>query len=85
MKDDHELVQSGPYRLVRHPIYTGLLAGVLGTAIARNDGQGCIALAIAVVALWHKLRVEERFMEETFGAAYRDYRARVKALIPFVL
>lgn len=85
VKDHHELVRSGPYRVVRHPIYTGLLVGLLGTAIARNDVQGYIAVAIALVALWHKLHIEERFMEETFGDAYRDYRTKVKALIPFVL
>jgi protein-S-isoprenylcysteine O-methyltransferase Ste14 len=85
VKQGHELVRTGPYGLVRHPIYTGLLAGLLGTAIARNDAQAFVALAIALVALWHKLHVEERFMEETFGDAYRDYRASVKALIPFVL
>jgi protein-S-isoprenylcysteine O-methyltransferase Ste14 len=85
VKERHELVRSGPYRLVRHPIYTGLLAGLLGTAVVRGDIQGLVAVAIALIALWHKLHVEERFMEETFGGAYRDYRAQVKALIPFVL
>jgi len=85
VKERHELVRSGPYRLARHPIYTGLLTGFLGTAVFRGDAQGFIAVAIALAALWHKLRVEERFMEETFGDAYRDYRAKVKALIPFVL
>jgi protein-S-isoprenylcysteine O-methyltransferase Ste14 len=85
VKHDHELVQSGPYRIVRHPIYTGLLLGLLGTAVARGDVQGLVAVAIAAVALWRKLRIEERWMQETFGDAYAGYRARVAALVPYLL
>ena len=85
VKERHELVRSGPYGLARHPIYTGLLLGFFGTAVFRGDLQGFVAVPIAIAALWHKLRVEERFMEETFGDAYRDYRTRVKALLPLVL
>jgi protein-S-isoprenylcysteine O-methyltransferase Ste14 len=85
VKHDHELVQSGPYRIVRHPIYTGLLLGLLGTAIARGDVQGFVGVAIAAVALWRKLRIEEQWMQETFGETYAGYRARVAALIPYLL
>jgi protein-S-isoprenylcysteine O-methyltransferase Ste14 len=85
VKQDHELVQSGPYRLVRHPIYTGLLLALLGTAVARGDVQGFVAVAVAVAAIWRKLRLEERWMQDTFGDTYARYRAHVAALIPWLL
>jgi protein-S-isoprenylcysteine O-methyltransferase Ste14 len=85
LKQDHELIRSGPYRFVRHPIYTGLLLGFLGTAIAQTQWRGLIALLIVFVALWRKLRHEERWLGEMFGADYAKYRSEVAALIPFVL
>ena len=77
--------RSGPYRLVRHPIYTGLLLAFLGTAIAIGQWRGVLALLIVFVALWRKLRLEERWLGEIFGEAYARYRAEVAALIPFLL
>jgi protein-S-isoprenylcysteine O-methyltransferase Ste14 len=85
LKTDHELIRRGPYRLVRHPIYTGLLVAIVGLAIVRGEWRGVVAVAIAAVALWRKLRLEERWLGETFGDAYAKYRAEVSALIPFVL
>ena len=85
LKQDHELIRTGPYRYVRHPIYTGLLIAFAGSAIARGEWRGLLALAIAFVALWRKLKLEEQWMIETFGDAYRRYRDEVRALIPFVL
>lgn len=85
LKRDHELVTSGPYAWVRHPIYTGLLAGFLGSAIALGQWRGLLALAIVYLALLRKYRLEERWMRERFGIAYDAYRARVKALMPFLL
>ncbi|HVT32998.1 MAG TPA: isoprenylcysteine carboxylmethyltransferase family protein [Rhodanobacteraceae bacterium] len=85
VKEDHELVREGPYRWVRHPIYTGLLAAFAGSAIARGEWRGLVAVALVFAAFWFKLRREERWMIETFGAAYLRYRAEVRALIPFVL
>jgi protein-S-isoprenylcysteine O-methyltransferase Ste14 len=82
LKDKHELIRSGPYAWVRHPIYTGLLLGFVGSAIARDEWRGVLAVVIVHVALWRKLRLEERWMVETFGDAYRRYRAEVPALIP---
>jgi len=83
LKDTHELIRSGPYALVRHPIYTGLLLGFVGSAVARDEWRGVPAVAIVAFALWRKLRLEERWMVETFGDAYRRYRDEVPALIPF--
>jgi protein-S-isoprenylcysteine O-methyltransferase Ste14 len=85
VKQDHELVRSGPYRWVRHPIYTGLLIGFAGSAIARGEWRGILAVLIVFAALWRKLRLEEKWMQETFGDAYERYRREVRALIPFVL
>lgn len=85
LKHDHELVRRGPYAWVRHPIYTGLLAAFAGTAIALAQWRGILTTVIVFVALWRKLRIEERWMGEMFGAAYARYRREVAALIPFLL
>jgi len=85
VKQDHELVRSGPYAWVRHPIYTGLLLMLAGTALALGEWRGVLALLIAFAALWRKLKLEERWMRETFGTAYDDYRRSVKALLPGIL
>ncbi|MGA7295933.1 MAG: isoprenylcysteine carboxylmethyltransferase family protein [Rhodanobacteraceae bacterium] len=85
VKQDHELVRSGPYRYVRHPIYTGMLTGFLGCALALDQWRGLLALAIVLAGFIYKLRLEERWMLETFGEAYADYRRHSHALIPFVL
>lgn len=85
IKDQHELIADGPYRFVRHPIYTGLLVALLGTALARGDWRGMLAVAIATWALWRKLTIEERWLGQQFGDAYAAYRRRVAALIPFIL
>ena len=85
IKQDHALITSGPYGLVRHPIYTGLLWAFVGSALARGELRGILAVIIAFCAFWRKLRIEERWMREQFGAAYEDYRSRVAALIPLIL
>jgi hypothetical protein len=82
IKHDHELITGGPYGLVRHPIYTGLLTGFLGSAIAVAQVRGLVALCLIFAALWFKLRLEERWMRLEFGAAYRQYAHRVPALVP---
>jgi protein-S-isoprenylcysteine O-methyltransferase Ste14 len=82
VKQDHELVLTGPYRHVRHPIYGGLLLAFAGAALARGEWRGILALPIAWLALRRKWRLEERFMRETFGTAYSEYAARTPAVIP---
>jgi protein-S-isoprenylcysteine O-methyltransferase Ste14 len=79
------LITSGPYRWVRHPIYTGLLLGFAGSAIARGEWRGVLALLIVAAALWRKLKVEEQGMRQIFGDAYDAYSRRVAALIPLLL
>ncbi len=85
IKHDHELVRGGPYRWVRHPIYTGLLFALVGTAIARGEWRGVLAVAIVFASAWRKLKIEERWLRETFGADYAKYQAEVAALIPFLI
>jgi len=85
LKQDHEIVRAGPYRWIRHPIYTGLLIAFLGSALARGEWRGLVAVLIVFAALWRKLRMEEAWLEGLFGPEYADYRAVTWALIPFVL
>jgi protein-S-isoprenylcysteine O-methyltransferase Ste14 len=83
IKREHEFVDTGPYALVRHPIYTGLLFAFIGSALARGEWRGILAVLVAWAALWRKLRLEERWMTERFGETYAAYRRRVPALLPF--
>jgi protein-S-isoprenylcysteine O-methyltransferase Ste14 len=85
IKHDHQLIVSGPYALVRHPIYTGILTGFLGSAIALAQVRGVIALLLVALVLWAKLSMEEKWMREQFGATYDAYSRRVRALVPFIL
>ena len=85
VKQDHELIRSGPYALTRHPIYTGMLLALLGTALAVGEVRALIAIVLVIGSFWYKLSLEEKVMRQTFGQAYADYRRQVKALIPFLL
>jgi len=79
-----ELVTSGPYRFVRHPIYSGLLTAILGTALV-NNLLGLIVVAVLVAYFYYCGIVEERNLAVTFPKAYPEYRSRTKMLIPFLL
>lgn len=85
LKEGHELVTSGPYQWVRHPIYSGLLLMALGVAVWRGRYSGFWGLAVLLLLFWIKARAEEQLMIQTFGDAYRSYKARVKGLIPYVV
>jgi len=85
LKHDHELIRSGPYRLVRHPIYTGLLFAAVGTAVTFGVLRGLLGALLMFVAFFQKSRVEEQFMVEQFDGEYLAYRGSVKAIIPFIL
>ena len=85
LKRGHELIVEGPYRLVRHPIYAGILIGLVGTAIAVGEWRALLGVAIAASAYWRKLQIEETVMRRQFGEVYVRYAARVPALIPFLL
>lgn len=85
VKHDHTLTRTGPYRLVRHPIYAGLLLAILGGLIARGEWRDVLALALTFFAFLRKIQIEERFMRQQFGDAYTRYRQEVAALIPGLL
>jgi protein-S-isoprenylcysteine O-methyltransferase Ste14 len=84
-KDDHRIVDTGPYGIVRHPIYTGIGASVIGTALALGRVDALVGAALIWIGFWMKARLEERFLAEGLGeAAYASYRARVPMLVPFI-
>ena len=85
VKEGHELVRGGPYRVTRHPIYSGLLLGAAGAAVAADRWQALIGLGLVFGGFWIKSRKEERWMLERFGAEYQEYRRRTRALIPGVI
>lgn len=83
IQQEHELRTGGPYQVVRHPIYTGLLALVGGAALLQG-GPSIVIFAFVLWWLLRRVRVEDRMLVGTFGASYEEYRHRVPALVPFV-
>jgi protein-S-isoprenylcysteine O-methyltransferase Ste14 len=81
---DHELIRSGPYRFLRHPIYTAMLGMFVGTAVASSQYHALLGLAILVLAYLRKTRMEEDILQQTFGAEYEAYRRDSWALVPFL-
>jgi protein-S-isoprenylcysteine O-methyltransferase Ste14 len=84
IKQGHELITTGPYAVVRHPIYTGILAGFLGTAIALSQLRGFIVFLLIFIVFWLKLRTEEQWMRFQFGETYATYARRTAALLPYI-
>jgi len=82
LKQGHELITTGPYAITRHPIYTGLITAVAGTALAIGEWRCVLGTALIAIAFIFKIRQEEPLMTQTFPGAYSAYRNRVKALIP---
>lgn len=85
LKEDHELIVRGPYRLVRHPIYTGLIAMLIATWLEQGHIAGMIGLVLAFISFWIKSNNEEEVMRNQFPDQYHAYAARVKRIIPFIL
>ena len=85
LKQDHQLVTDGPYALVRHPIYTGLIVGLLATAVAEATVTGVIGAALVIFGIYLKASSEERFLRVELGPdAYDSYRRRVPMLVPYL-
>jgi protein-S-isoprenylcysteine O-methyltransferase Ste14 len=82
IKVGHQLVRTGPYAWVRHPIYSGLLLAMIGTALALRETRGLLATVVLWLAFWLKSRMEERFMVKAFGPEYEDYRRSTGMLVP---
>lgn len=84
-KEDHQLIQTGLYKYIRHPIYTGLLLLFTGNAIIIAEYRIIPAILIIFFSFWFKLKKEESLMIKTFGDDYHRYMANTKALIPYIL
>ncbi len=85
VKIDHQLVRSGPYRLVRHPIYSAMLGMFVGSAAVSGQLHALLALGIISGAYWRKIRLEEQRLREVFGTAYDEYRRHTGAVVPGLL
>ncbi len=84
LAEDHQLIQTGPYRFVRNPIYFGALVAVLGTVLVVGEVRGVIGLILALIAFLYKIRQEESGLRQRFGFTYIEYQKKVKALIPLI-
>lgn len=84
-KENHELIETGPYRIIRHPIYTGLLLMFTGSGIALGEYRAILAILIFFASFWYKLMKEEKLLLKLFNEKYSAYRSRTKALIPYIL
>jgi protein-S-isoprenylcysteine O-methyltransferase Ste14 len=82
LKQGHELIQSGPYAYVRHPIYSGILLMFVGTALVIGRLHAWLGLLVVFASFWIKLRQEDALMARHFPDTYPAYRRRVKALVP---
>jgi len=82
IKAEHDLIRTGPYALTRHPIYTGLLLGVVAPTVLRGTIAALAGLGLFAIALMLKIQEEERLLVRHFGDAYRSYQAEVPAIIP---
>lgn len=82
LKEEHELVTSGPYALVRHPIYTGILLAIFGSSLA--SPLWFIVFALVSAMFIRRIGIEEKLMMQTFPTHYPDYKNRTYALVPWV-
>lgn len=84
LKKDHELITTGPYHYVRHPIYTGILLMAFATTLSFGTLSACIGFLIILLGIWFKLKEEEALLAEHFPEAYSSYKNRTRILIPFL-
>lgn len=82
IREDHKLVRVGPYRSMRHPIYTGILLGLLGTALVVGEVRGLLAVAIAWGGFYYKARKEEAFLFREFGARFEAHAKQTGMFLP---
>jgi protein-S-isoprenylcysteine O-methyltransferase Ste14 len=84
-KEEHELISNGVYKIVRHPIYSGLLLMFMGNAIIVGSWRGLIGVSILFISFWFKLKKEEKWLTDIFGNKYLEYMNNTKAMIPWLL
>jgi protein-S-isoprenylcysteine O-methyltransferase Ste14 len=82
LKKGHELINTGPYRRIRHPIYTGMLLAFVGTALALGEYRALISVGIVLVAFYAKAKKEERFLAQEFGEKFREHSHRTGMFLP---
>jgi protein-S-isoprenylcysteine O-methyltransferase Ste14 len=82
-KEGHRVVNTGPYALVRHPIYTGIIVSALAAGIAERRWLAMLGAVVIAVGFWLRARLEERFLTTELGPAYETYKRQVPMLIPF--
>jgi protein-S-isoprenylcysteine O-methyltransferase Ste14 len=82
LKEGHELISSGPYRYIRHPIYTGMLLAFVGTALALGEYRALVSIGIVLVAFYAKAKKEERFLTQEFGEKFREHSRRTGMFLP---
>ena len=82
IKTNHQLIRRGPYRWIRHPIYTGMLAALLATAVTQGLWSGAVGFAFAFLALFRKARREELFLSQEFGEGFEEHRQHTGMFLP---
>jgi protein-S-isoprenylcysteine O-methyltransferase Ste14 len=85
LKEGHELIRTGPYRAIRHPIYTGILLALFGTAVAAGEVRGLLAVAIAGVSFYSKARREESFLTQEFGEKFGTHVKQTGMFLPKIV
>jgi len=82
IKKGHQLIRRGPYRFIRHPIYTGMLVALVGTAVAQQQVRGLVAVVVVLLAFYRKACREESFLSEEFGDSYVEHRQHTGMFLP---
>lgn len=82
IRANHELIRTGPYRWIRHPIYTGMLIGLAGTALVLGENRGIVSFAIAAASFYFKARKEENFLAQEFGSRFQEHRQHTGMFLP---
>lgn len=82
LKEGHELIRTGPYRAIRHPIYTGLLLALLGTAVSIGEVRALVAVGVAWISFYIKARREESFLAQEFGAGFTEHLQHTGMFLP---
>lgn len=85
IEKDHELVEQGPFRTVRHPSYTGVLLAFLGLALSLRNWAALVIMLVPIGAAFiHRMNVEEDALSRALGSRYAEYMKRTKRLVPFI-
>lgn len=82
--EDQQFIHSGPYAIVRHPIYTGILLALFGTTLVASTIGSILGFVLALLSLWQKACMEEQLLTTEFGQLYANYQREVRFLIPFI-